>query len=282
MKVVSSSILTQVYKKRKKDVHKGHFGHLLVVGGSKLYTGAPGLVARAALRSGVDLVTVVAPRRAADAIAESLPDFITWPLSGDYMHSSHLKDIRELFKEKKAFVIGNGMWGYMFGSSSRKTVSRVIHGILREVKIPGVLDAEAIYALKTMPKRISLSRHVLTPHGYEFCRLVGVKAEHRNTAERVRTVREAARKLGCVILLKGSPDVISDGEEVALNETGNVYMTKAGTGDVLAGVVGSLLAQGVNSFLAAQAGAYIVGRAGDRVAKMKKQGLLASEVVEEL
>ncbi len=98
----------------------------------------------------------------------------------------------------------------------------------------------------------------------------------------IRIVKEAAAKINAVILLKGSTDIISDGEDVALNKTGNPYMTKGGTGDVLAGILGSLLAQGVEPFVASCAAAYINGKAGDIVAKEKKQALTATDIVDSI
>ena len=282
MQYVNGDIVKKIFRPRDARVHKGHFGHLLVIGGSRLYTGAPGLAGRAALRSGVDLVTVVAPERSADAIAYSKPDFITWPLRGDVVVPAHSKDIRKLLEEKSAYVVGNGMWGPIFGEAARKKVWQVIRRVVSGSDIPGVCDAEAIYALGSFAKRPDLSRVVLTPHAHEFWKLTGKRVGSMKKDKQIQEVQRQAKKWGTTIVLKGNEDIVSDGRQVVLNKTGNPYMTKAGTGDVLSGVVGSLLAQGAAPFDAAQAAAYMVGGAGDTVARERKQALQASDIIEML
>ena len=106
---ISKSILKKVYKKRPKSVHKGNFGSLLIVGGSRLYSGSPGFAAMAAYRSGVDLVTIAAPERAANIVAKWTPDMITHPLKGDFVKSSHVKELLKLAEGKDAVVIGGGL-----------------------------------------------------------------------------------------------------------------------------------------------------------------------------
>jgi len=110
--------------------------------------------------------------------------------------------------------------------------------------------------------------------------LTGVKVSDLTLEEKVKAVKRAAFEMNCTILLKGSVDVISDGNRTAINKTGNPYMTVGGTGDVLAGVCGALLAREVEPFTAACAAAFIVGRAGDVAAKEKKEGLLPSDVID--
>lgn len=277
MQVISALILRQVFRARKPDAHKGDHGHVLVVGGSRQYTGAPGLAALAALRTGVDLATVAAPERAADAVAGCASDVITWPLSGDYIGTKHLNELKKLCAHATAAVIGNGMSSYCETEKAKKERVQVVRELLGMLTVPVVLDADGIRAVSGMQ---ALSNVVLTPHAGEFKVLTGIDVETLSTKKRVKTVKEQAARLESIILLKGHVDIISDGKEVALNKTGNPYMTKGGTGDVLAGVVGSFLAQGIDPFIAAQAGAFLTGRAGDRVARVQKHSLLASDVVE--
>lgn len=109
MVTVSKSILRQVYKKRKPWSRKYDFGHLLVIGGSRQYSGSPTFNALAALRAGVDLVTIVAPERAANIIAGFKPDLIAFPVKGDYFTKEHLEEVMQLTSKKDAVVIGGGM-----------------------------------------------------------------------------------------------------------------------------------------------------------------------------
>ncbi len=272
--LITKSILKEVYPKRKPDIHKYDYGALLIIGGSEKYSGSPAfnaLAALAAYRSGVDIVEVVAPRRAAGIIATFSPDIITIPLEGQYLSKKHLKKLFEESKNKTAVVIGGGV-------GREKETLKTVNKYLKEIDLPAVIDADAIYAF-AKDKKLIKPNFVITPHASEFFVLTGKSLDDLTVNQRIKEVRDAALELNCVILLKGNPDIISDGKQTAINKTGNVYLTVGGTGDTLAGICGSLLAQKVEPFKAACAAAYINGRAGDIVAKKKKQGLLASDLI---
>jgi len=242
-----------------------------VVGGSKQYHGSPAFNALAALRAGVDLATVLAPERAANIIATFSPDLIVYPLEGEYLGRRHLKTMLEFSKKKTAVVIGGGL------TRNKETLSAV-RIFLKKTTIPCVIDADAIYAIDG---KISRKMFLLTPHAGEFYALTGKKVA-TNINQRKNAVMKEAKRFGIAMLLKGHIDIISDGTKTALNNTGNAYMTKGGTGDVLAGICGSLIAQGNSIFDSACAAAYICGRAGDLAAKEKKQSLLASDLIEKI
>ena len=144
---VRRRLLKKVYRRRDPWCHKYNFGHLLVIGGSKRYSGSPAFNALAALRAGVDLVTVVAPRRAANIIASFSPDLIAYPLEGDYLTMKHLDELMALSENKDAVVIGGGL-------CRGKRTLRLVVEFLRRVEIPCVVDADAIYAVA---KRKSVS-----------------------------------------------------------------------------------------------------------------------------
>ena len=267
---INKSILKKVYKKRSKYSHKGDFGRLLIIGGSNKYTGTPALNALAALASlktGVDIVEIASPERAADIIAKFSPNLITIPLKGNFLTNKHLKTILKESENKSAFIIGGGI------GKKPETID-LVRNFLKKIKIPGVIDADAIYALKKT--KINLSKFVLTPHSGEFKSLTNIKLDN-NLNKRIRYLKETAKKLGTTILLKGHIDIISDGKQTAINKTGNPYMTVGGTGDVLAGIVGSLIAQGNNLFISACAGAYINGKAAE--ISGKKVSLTATDLI---
>ena len=270
---VNKKILKKIFKKRDKWCHKGNFGHLLVIGGSKKYSGSPAFNALAAYRSGVDLVTVVAPKRSADIIASFSPDMIVYPLTGDYLNKSHLKDIFLFSQDVDAVAIGGGL------ERNKETIETIVE-ILDNLTVPCVIDADAIHAV-TKNKKVLRNNFVITPHENEFFVLSGVKPK-TDLKSRISLVKRIAKELNCVIALKGHIDVISDGKKVGLNKTGNPYMTVGGTGDVLTGICGGLLARGVDPFEAACAACYINGRAGDLAAKKFKEGLIASDLIEEI
>jgi len=274
MKIVNKNVLKQVYKKRQAWSKKYDFGHLLVIGGSKLYSGSPAFNALAALRAGVDLVTIIAPEKTAYVIRSFKPDLIAFPIACDFFSKEFLSQVLEQTKNKSAVVIGGGM-------SRREEVLEFILEFLKEVELPLVVDADAIHALAKEKKILKGKKAVITPHSYEFFVLSGIKVSN-DVDERIKAVKEVAKELECTILLKGHFDVISDGKEVAINKTGSPYMTKGGLGDTLAGICGAYLARGVEPFVAAQAAAFVNGRAGEIAAKKFGESLLASDLIEEI
>ena len=272
MFVVNKNLLKAIYKKRDDWVRKYNFGSLLVIGGSKLYSGSPAFNALAAYRAGVDLVTVAAPERAANIIATFSPDLITYPLKGDFLTRKHVPDLLKLSHKKTACVIGGGL------GREKETMLAVLD-FIEKSGLPCVIDADAIHALQLKPELAK--NHVITPHSREFFILTGLQpTNHLN--ERIRYVEEAARKLQATILLKGHIDVIASDAFTAINKTGSVYMTKGGCGDVLAGICGALMARGVDGFTAACAAAYINGLAGERAGKKYGEGLMASDLIKEI
>jgi len=264
--------ILNIFKKRKTSSHKGDFGHLLVIGGSKLYHGSIAFNALAAYKTGVDLVTILAPERAANIVASFSPDLITYPLKGDFIKKSHLKTIFKFSEGKDAVVIGGG-------AERRKETLYAINEFLKKIEIPCVIDADAIHAV-SKNKNVLKENFVITPHSYEFFVLSRVDVKKMNIKEKINVVKKVAKSLKCTVLLKGYIDIISDGRRIGINKTGNPYMTKGGTGDTLAGICGSLLAQGIEPFYSACAAAYINGKAGDIAAKDLKHSLTASDLLD--
>lgn len=265
--------LTKIYSQRPANVHKGNFGSVLVIAGSKLYSGSATLAGIAAVRSGADLVTVAAPARAADVAAHTFTDLITYPLKGDYVKSSHVADILDLLLVRKinAVVIGPGMGRH------RLTVA-AIHKLIAKINLPMVLDADALYAISQNPK-VTANRHlILTPHAGELAILMKLHKLSDNFDVRLQTAKDAAKKYNAVVLLKGHVDIITDGNNSITNNTGSPYMTKGGFGDVLTGVVAALLARGVGLFEAAHIAAYINGKAGGMATQHWGEGLAASDI----
>ena len=268
---VKKGVLKKIYKKRDPWSHKYYFGHLLVIGGSKHYSGSPTLNALAALRSGVDLVTIAAPERAANIIASFTPDLIAYPLNGNCLGVEHLTELFKLTQNKTAVVIGGGL-------RREDGILNVIATYLKKVDIPCVIDADAIHAVARNKGIVKNKNFLLTPHSYEFFVLSGKKVS-TNLKERINAVKKLAHQLKTTILLKGHVDVVSDGKKVALNRTGSPYMTKGGMGDTLAGICGALLARGNDVFTVACASAYINGRAGEIASKKLKESVMASNLI---
>jgi len=261
--------LSKIYPKRNLWSHKGQFGYVLIVAGSNRYTGSPIFNAVAALRTGADLITIIAPQRAADVAAHFLPDLITIPLNGE-LTKKYLPLVLKTSKNFDALIIGGGL------NRSEKTYT-AIRAIIQTINLPMVIDAEAIRALAQNPKIIQNKKVIITPHKEEFRILTGeiVKDE---LSDRKKKVKKWAKQLGAVILLKGHFDVISDGQKVIMNQTGSPYLTKGGLGDTLAGICGALLARKINPLQAATIAAFINGKAGEQIAKKYGEGILTSDL----
>jgi len=261
-------------KPRRPESHKGDFGRLLIVGGSETYSGAPMLSALAALRAGVDLAYIAAPRETAYAISSFSPDLITLKLDGEHLSGDDLPVIRRVLEGATAMIIGPGL------GLHRETVDAVSLLIkeAERLRIPVLLDADGLKAFAESKRRLETPA-VLTPHAGEYRVLTGSILPD-DIDERAEAVRRAAQDLDAVILLKGHVDVISDGYRIKLNFTGNPGMTVGGTGDVLSGIVGAFLSWGADPFEAAVAGAFVNGAAGDFVKAEKGYHMVASDLLE--
>ncbi|TET84194.1 MAG: NAD(P)H-hydrate dehydratase [Candidatus Nealsonbacteria bacterium] len=277
---VTKNILKNIYKARPSDVRKYDFGLLLVIGGSEFYSGSPALSALAAFESGVDMVRIIAPKRAADIIASFSPNLAAYPLEGNWLTKKHLATLISMTESAKAVSRGNTAVVIGGGMGRSEEVQEAILEYLSQVSLPVVIDADAIHALGKKPEIISGKNFLITPHSYEFFVLTGKEIYQLPEEEKIKLVQEEAARLQATILLKGKIDIISNGKEVALNKAGSPYMTVGGCGDTLAGICGALMARNINPFESAQAAAFINGKAGEMVAQRKKEGLMATELIE--
>jgi len=282
------------YPKPKKESHKGDNGRLLVVGGGPYY-GAPALSSFAAQRTGIDLVYVVTPKKVAKAITSYSPLLIKPVRLAKEMakHSPTLiikesKDennlvlddveiIKNLIKKVDALLIGPGLGN---NPTSQKAVQEIIKIFVKNQK-PIVIDADAIKVVGKNHNIIKNSKVVITPHSGEFKELTGIKLSD-NLDERKKYVKQWAKKLGVVIVLKGPIDIISNGVDIKLNDIHNEAMTVGGTGDVLAGVISALLSKGIDPFNAARVGVFVNGEAGNFAFKKRSYGLIATDVIDEI
>lgn len=277
---VTKTILKNIYKKRPREARKYDFGLLLVIGGSEFYSGSPALSALAAFKSGVDMVRIIAPKRAADIIATFGPDLAAYPLKGDWLKKEHLATLLSMTESAKAVSRGKTAVVIGGGAGRSEETQETILEYLSQVSLPVVIDADAIHALEENPEIIKGKPFLITPHTYEFFVLTKKEIYQLPEEEKIKIVQEEAARLQTTILLKGATDIISNGKEVALNLTGSPYLTTGGCGDTLAGICGALMARGIDTFTVAQAGAYINGLAGELAAKKLKESLMATDLIE--
>jgi NAD(P)H-hydrate epimerase len=281
MILITKKKISPFFKHRKKNSHKGSFGHLLLIGGSVDKVGAILLAGRAALRTGTGRVTVALPDRAFSKFPKNFLELMYAPLpstSSGTLSAKALPKILKLLKGKSALGIGPGM------GVNRDTVS-LISRLLKKNALPTVIDADALNGIAKKPEILRQSRSplVLTPHAAEMGRLIGKTAAFVQS-HREKAAKEFAMKNKIYLLLKGSRTVIATPKgKVFVNTTGNPAMATAGSGDVLTGIISSLLAQGMKAEEAATAGAYLHGRVGDLWKKRKgDRGMLAGDLIDEL
>lgn len=253
---------------RRGGEHKGDFGRMLVIGGSKEYIGAPLLVDSAARKTGVDLIFLNCPRYVADR--QNDPNLIINSLDSEfYINSQDVDKILNKFTNFDAVVIGNGI------GTNEKT-GDAISKLLANVNVPIVIDADA---LKLIINKNLNSNIILTPHTREFEILFNEKISDLNLNEKIEIVENYASETNTTIVLKGSTDIISNGRQTKLNKTGNPGMTVGGTGDVLAGIIGGLAAQNKDTFVSSCAGTFLCGLSGDTASENLGYGFTATDVI---
>ena len=274
----------EVPPKREADSHKGTYGHVLIVAGSRRFSGAGLLAARAALRGGAGLVTWALPERLEGAVIGKAPEVMLAGVrdggAGDWSQTDPEQLLR-LAEDKDALVAGPGMDRFAGGAAW-------LQRLWSEARCPLVLDADALNmiaeagGLAGWPKREGAA--ILTPHPGEMARLASLPTREVQ-ANRVGLAREYAMRHGVILVLKGARTVTATpAGDVFVNTTGNPGMATGGSGDALAGVIAALLAQGLAAEAAAALGVWLHGAAGDRAAAARPTpaSLIAGDIIEAL
>ncbi len=273
-------ILARSIKGRGRDTHKGDFGHVFVLAGSRGLTGAAYLASQAALVSGSGLVTLGIPESLNSVMEVKLTEVMTLPISETREGSFDTKgipSIKRFAKKVNAIALGPGL------SRNIKT-AQLAKIIATTIDKPIVLDADGINAFEGKAALLNKSANlVITPHPGELARLIkkDVRAINRN---RVDIAKCVARDLGCIVVLKGAKTIVANPKkETYINNTGNPGMATGGTGDVLTGMIASLIGQGLEPFGAAKLAVYVHGKAGDMACKDKGEiSLIASDLLNRL
>ncbi len=266
---------------RKKTSHKGENGYALIIGGSEDYVGAVVLAGLAALRSGCDSVTIAAPEKVAWTANRYSPDLITHKIKGAYFSIKNAKEAVKLAEKYDATLIGNGI--------TRKADKFCQYFIKKSHKMK-VVDADALRSMSFK----DFTNSILTPHDGELeSMLVNSgkefllpKLKECNAKEKAEILQGNLRYFlqnNNVLLVKGATDIIISRNKIAYNRTGNQGMTKAGTGDILAGLVVGFLAKTKDPFKSALAASYVNGWVGDQLLKRKKgYTFIASDILDDL
>ncbi len=267
-------------KNRDSSSHKGNNGRLLVIGGSKDYSGAPAIAGMAAIGAGADLVYVASPQNAAEAIKSTSPDLIVKSLEGDKLSLKHSDVILSLVDNVDSVLIGPG-------AGIDEDTSKLFNILVTKIKKPIVLDADA---LKQVELSLIKNREdiILTPHIFEFKSFFKVENDLKldidsydfsKVDENITEFQKIIRQIKGTVVVKGKYDLILSGKKFKINKSGNAGMTVGGTGDALAGISASLLSQGLSSFDSASLATFINGLAGDEAYNIKGNGFSATDLV---
>jgi len=282
----------KILVRRRKDTHKGDYGHVLIVGGSRGLTGAACLAALSCLRMGAGLVTAGVPGDLNHIFEIKLTETITLALpsqNGILSYESFGK-IKEFISKRKVNVLALGP-----GLSNTEATQRLVKKIIEEIELPVLLDADGINAISPASDslRRARSKIVITPHLGEFSRLLKKSADYIKN-NRKELAKDFSLRYNLVLVLKGQNSLITDGRMLFENNTGNPGLATAGSGDVLAGLISGLLAQVLGKgssnsvriydlFEAAKLGVYLHGLAADLAVKDRTQAsLIASDIIEYL
>ena len=274
-----------VLPNRNPGSHKGDNGLVLGIGGSEDYVGAITLAGLAALRSGADMVKILAPEKVAWAINAYSPDLVTVKLKDAYFKTRDFRTVQNLMDKFDVLLIGNGI-------GLNKETKKFCANAIKKIKKSKVIDADAIKSISMK----GVENSIITPHSMELeYFLVNSKisksmidkiGSEKNMIKKSQLIKKITQKFldkNNIILLKGKIDVIISRDKIFYNKTGNAGMTKGGTGDVLAGLCAGFLAQSKNLLQSAINAAYCNGLIGDILLK-KKKGFtyLASDMVGEI
>jgi ADP-dependent NAD(P)H-hydrate dehydratase len=268
-------------KPRAADTHKGNFGKICIIAGSIGMSGAAVLAGRAALRAGAGLVRVATPKSVLPIVASIEPSFTTIPLPEDNagrIAASAVNIILNLIPDNNCIAFGPGL-GITQG------VSSVLERLLEQKGLRLIIDADGLNNLSKINDwpRQNKADIILTPHPGEMKRLWAELFRTPLPTDRKEQAIQLANKTKTVVVLKGKGTVVSDGEKLFVNKTGNPGMATGGTGDILTGVIIALVGQGLSNFDAAVLGVYVHGLAGDIAAKKFGQiSLIATDIIDSL
>ncbi|MHC4744199.1 MAG: NAD(P)H-hydrate dehydratase [Planctomycetota bacterium] len=268
-------------KPRTADAHKGDFGKILIVAGSVGMSGAAALAGKSALRSGAGLVRIATPESILRVVASIDPCYTTIPLPEDAagrISVAAVPKILNAVEENDALAFGPGV-----GTSS--DLRSILENLIAQEALRIVIDADGLNnlaALGDWPARTKANL-ILTPHPGEMIRLWAPLIREPMPTNRQDQATQFAQRTGAIVVLKGAGTVVTDGEKVYTNKTGNPGMATAGSGDVLTGMITALIGQGMDSLEATILAVHTHGKAADiAVEAITQTSLIATDIIEYL
>ncbi|MEF3254175.1 MAG: NAD(P)H-hydrate dehydratase [Deferribacterales bacterium] len=263
-------------KKRDPNSHKGHYGHAVIIGGSYGKSGAVILSTKAALRTGVGLITAIIPEKISSPFSSNIPEAMYLPLENDgYLSSNNFQDIATFCTDKNVIAIGPGL-------GKNEDIKTLLTDIINATdKIPLVIDADGINNLSEESLEKLCYRTIITPHIGEFSRLLG-KPKEEILSNILQISRDFALQYGIVLVLKSSNTIIATPSgDLFLYEGGVPALAKGGSGDCLTGIITSFVAQGYSLEDAAKLGTYLLGAtAKEQSKKINEHSILTTDIIE--
>lgn len=260
--------------------HKGDYGHLLIIGGSSGMTGAAVMAAQSAFRTGIGKVTITVPESEQQICASQVPQAMTWSWPGTkQFQPNSYRMFLERSREFSAVTIGTGL-GRFSGED------QWLGTLLKQIQVPLILDADALNILANYPEILNHRSRSLTtictPHPGEMARLLDCSVREVE-ANRSTIALDYAKKTGMIVVLKGRYSVIAfpDGSQ-RINLSGHASLAKAGSGDLLTGIIGSFMAQGLDPKEAVSAGVYIHGKAGELAVSNSSHSVIYTDILAQL
>ena len=275
---ITKTAVKSCFKKRAVNSNKGNFGHQLNICGSYKMCGAAVIAAKASLKTGAGLTKCVFPKSVYPVLTAHMTQPLFSPMSENEQKTLSIGALTHILDELKwanSVVLGCGI-----GKNDDTEV--LVNQIIKESEAPIVLDADGLNAISANVDvlRNAKADIIVTPHPGEMARLVGKDIDFIQS-HRVEVAKDFANNFGVVVVLKGANTVVTNGDDVFINTTGNPGMAMGGSGDMLAGMIGSFVAQGISPLNSAICGVYIHGLVGDVTAdELSKRGMTVDDMLE--
>ncbi|MFU8793410.1 MAG: NAD(P)H-hydrate dehydratase [Acholeplasmataceae bacterium] len=265
--VIDQTYFSKMTFKRRHNTHKYHHGNLLVIGGSIGLMGAPVLSALAAYRSGCGLVSILYTEKTYPHRFHIMPEIMTHTLNDE-------TSLRQITSKKSAVAFGMGL--------DQLPIYKEILKTLLDQNMPLVIDAGGLFHFKTLLQTLKKHPIIITPHAKELADLLSISTD-QVLANPIELIESFAKTCGVTVCLKGPTTLVTDGYKTAICPFGNAGLAKAGSGDVLSGIIGALLSQGKSPYDAALLGVYILGTSADNALKIHGEvSMMATDVIDHI
>lgn len=272
---INKKFISTLLPKRTQNSNKSTYGRILNIAGSAFYPGAAYLSSVSALRIGAGYVSLACIPQLINVISSMAPEITYLPLNSS---SIGCIDSNNNIKDLSSYNVISLGCGITTNESTKKFILELISLINERQRL--IIDADGINIIAMNKSNIYLKNAIITPHPKELSRLLNVSVAEIND-NREKYARITSQTYECITVLKGNQTIVTNGEKIYINQSGNSALAKAGTGDVLTGIIAGLSAQKLSPLDAALAGVFIHGLSGDIASSdMTEYSVLASDVIE--